>query len=170
MRSSASVNRYKLQICEVFDGITHTKPQAPHPSQIHLPTPPSVIPANAGTHGYGGPSDIAPSSPGPRPWDLTSAGMTGGGNATTGRNLEWRARNVRQARATPPQTIPPASLFSREGGSPVWVPAFAGKHSWHATASALCIAYHLQRPAPHRATPNPKPANFCPAPPTGTNP
>ena len=23
----------------------------------------------------------------------------------------------------------PAILFSREGGSPVWVPAFAGKHS-----------------------------------------
>ncbi len=26
--------------------------------------------------------------------------------------------------------IAPRPLFSREGGSPVWVPAFAGKHSY----------------------------------------
>ena len=26
--------------------------------------------------------------------------------------------------------VAPPSLFSREGGSPVWVPAFAGKQSW----------------------------------------
>ena len=25
---------------------------------------------------------------------------------------------------------PPASLFSREGGSPVWIPAFAGKQAF----------------------------------------
>jgi len=27
-----------------------------------------------------------------------------------------------------------ASLFSREGGSPVWVPAFAGKQCWFTVA------------------------------------
>jgi len=26
-------------------------------------------------------------------------------------------------------TVIPGSLFSREGGSPVWAPAFAGEHS-----------------------------------------
>jgi len=53
----------------------------------------------------------------------------GGGAQQTGAiwsGMHETPDNARQARATPPQTIPPASLFSREGGSPVWVPAFAG--------------------------------------------
>ena len=41
-----------------------------------LPPPPSVIPANAGTHGHGGPSDSAPPQPKPQPWVPASAGMT----------------------------------------------------------------------------------------------
>ena len=79
---------------------------ASSPTPPAKPNPPSVIPANAGTHGYGGPSDIAPSSPGPRPWDLTSAGMTGRGSATTGHNLEWRARNAQQRRSSQSHSAP----------------------------------------------------------------
>ncbi len=32
--------------------------------------------------------------------------------------------------------LPSPFLFSREGGSPVWVPAFAGKQSWGVLALA----------------------------------
>ena len=60
-RSSGSVNRRKLTICKVFDGITHSKTPTSAPLSNPLNPPPSVIPANAGTHGHGGPSDIAPS-------------------------------------------------------------------------------------------------------------
>ena len=43
------------------------------------PSTPSVIPANAGTHGYGGPGDPVLPYPGPQPWVPASAGMTGDG-------------------------------------------------------------------------------------------
>ncbi len=33
----------------------------------------------------------------------------------------------------PLSKLPTAPLFSREGGSPVWIPAFAGKQSLSAT-------------------------------------
>ncbi len=35
--------------------------------------------------------------------------------------LAWRGAELQLAAS-------PRSLYSREGGSPVWVPAFAGKH------------------------------------------
>ena len=59
-RSSGSVNRRKLKICKVFDGITYSKTPTSAPLSNAPNPPPSVIPANAGAHGYGGPSDIAP--------------------------------------------------------------------------------------------------------------
>ncbi len=43
----------------------------------HALAPSSVIPANAGIHGYGGPSESVLPLPTPQPWVPACAGMTG---------------------------------------------------------------------------------------------
>ena len=65
--------------------IAACNPTALRPTRNHPPIPrerpstPSVIPANAGTHGHGGPGDTVLPLPGPQPQAPTSPGMTGAG-------------------------------------------------------------------------------------------
>ena len=103
--STGGMNRPTLSICKVFESIERSKPQAPHSSQTHpIHTPLSVIPADAGTHGYGGPGDIAPSLPAPRPWVPAFAGMTGQGERNYRAQSGWRAPTrgeAGQAKVTP---------------------------------------------------------------------
>jgi len=50
---------------------------------------------------------------------------------------------IRQAPYLRTESIATAPLFSREGGSPDWVPAFAGKHACNADRVTAAVARRL---------------------------